>query len=83
MTGIVTNQGYTLVQSNQHLLNLLNKGNATLTRLEEVGRDCCVAKEECAAAQKEHAKELAELTEGVKKLDALLKKLMAEDSSRR
>ena len=80
MIGFVNNQGYTLAQANQHFLDLLNKGNATLTNLEKVGRDCSVAKEECTIAQQEHAKELEELTKRVEKLNAVFKKLVTSST---
>lgn len=75
---IVSNQGYTLAQANRVYLDLLNQGNATLAKLETVGLDCSVAKRECAEVQRVHAQELAELTEGVKKLDAIFKKIILE-----
>ena len=75
---IVSNQGYTLAQANQYFLDVLNQGNATLKNLEQAGHDCCVAKDACAEAQRKHAQELAELTQGVQKLEALFKRLVAE-----
>jgi hypothetical protein len=75
---IVSNDGYTLAQANLRFLDLLNEGNTTLTNLDKVGQNCCVAKKACADAQRIHTRELAELTERVQKLHAILQQLIDE-----